>query len=743
VKTYERSTTSSSITGETTQVETGSDDYSMTQTGVDGLRVYTQFLSGDDTYTITATSNDTADGLDKTITGAGTYSSLNEGTDDGVPFLETVVNGSTTFGLEETGTYVDGNLAITQTGADRYDLLQQFNNPSTAVNGMAGTVDFSPVGAMVTVGIGVPPPTGGAGYGNGRVTVEGVASLLMGGYGSQSHSNARGSEATGLMGLSGGWVDSGAGLADGYAGLGHQLALEYCFAAGTKVLMADGAFKAIETIEAGEKVMAVSDRDPMGDAEPREVVRTFHNAPNELLELYLVPRDEAIGVGVAREAMAADTRGASGIAMGTLMAAPTTTASTTVIRTTLKHPFYVIGRGWIEAESLEPGDQLRTPEGGTAEVTGVRLTGTVEPVYNLEVAGHHTYFVATDDEQKTVLVHNESFKLFGQEWVMPWDENAAGFWDTLDAYGDAATVAAAGTASGAAAGAVTGAASGAVIGAGVGAVGAGVGAVPGAAAGATAGATAGGIAGGITGFIGAMFSETASEAAVGGLRNGAVAGIGGAAGTAVKGAAIGTQVAVGVIAGSGAEATVQSVEKGAGVREDYDPGAIAINGAASGAAPPLAKILQKGMAALRDMGRWAASKWPRNSPSLPTGTSPKATIVTPAPVSRGQRLDEYYNRLRQQSPSANADEALERISRTLDDVEDDISGIPRGNPPPPPSMPDGRMYPPQADNIVRHGDGSITARTRGHTIEIGSDGSVTMTNRQTGNLDFYQPGRER
>jgi hypothetical protein len=55
-------------------------------------------------------------------------------------------------------------------------------------------------------------------------------------------------------------------------------------------------------------------------------------------------------------------------------------------------------------------------------------------------------------------------------------------------------------------------------------------------------------------------------------------------------------------------------------------------------------------------------------------------------------------------------------------------------------MPDGRMYPPQADNIVRHADGTITARTRGHDILIGRDGSITMTNRRTGQVDFHQPG---
>jgi hypothetical protein len=111
-----------------------------------------------------------------------------------------------------------------------------------------------------------------------------------------------------------------------------------------------------------------------------------------------------------------------------------------------------------------------------------------------------------------------------------------------------------------------------------------------------------------------------------------------------------------------------------------------------------------------------------------------------APLTRGQRLTEYFNRLRGQPASRTAEEALGRVNQTLTVVEDALSGIPRQNPPPPRNMPDGRMYPPLEDSIIRNPNGSITANTRGHTIEIGRDGSITMTNRQTGQVDFHQPG---
>ena len=87
-----------------------------------------------------------------------------------------------------------------------------------------------------------------------------------------------------------------------------------------------------------------------------------------------------------------------------------------------------------------------------------------------------------------------------------------------------------------------------------------------------------------------------------------------------------------------------------------------------------------------------------------------------------------------------AEEALEQIATTLDAVEDAWSGVPKKMPPPPPNMPDGRMYPPLADFTVRHADGAITARTRGHIIDIGADGSVAIRSKRTGTIVFARGG---
>ena len=100
-----------------------------------------------------------------------------------------------------------------------------------------------------------------------------------------------------------------------------------------------------------------------------------------------------------------------------------------------------------------------------------------------------------------------------------------------------------------------------------------------------------------------------------------------------------------------------------------------------------------------------------------------------------QRLNEFYRRLRAQGPASSADDALARIRRTLDEVEDEMSGVTKRCPPPGPGMPDGRMYPPLDDYVNRLPDGRIVARSRGHRIEIGPNGETRITNLQTGGVD--------
>ncbi|HBI43099.1 MAG TPA: hypothetical protein DDY78_09625 [Planctomycetales bacterium] len=109
-------------------------------------------------------------------------------------------------------------------------------------------------------------------------------------------------------------------------------------------------------------------------------------------------------------------------------------------------------------------------------------------------------------------------------------------------------------------------------------------------------------------------------------------------------------------------------------------------------------------------------------------------------MTRRQRLVEYYKRLHGQPPATTAEEALERLRDTLIEVEDAYSGIPRSDPPPSIGQSDGRMYPPLDDNVKRLPDGGITALTLRQKIRIGPDGSITITNWATGQVEFWQAG---
>jgi hypothetical protein len=120
-------------------------------------------------------------------------------------------------------------------------------------------------------------------------------------------------------------------------------------------------------------------------------------------------------------------------------------------------------------------------------------------------------------------------------------------------------------------------------------------------------------------------------------------------------------------------------------------------------------------------------------------SEPETTAAPAATLGIRERLIGYYQRLSAKPAARTADDGLRQVSDTLDEVEDQFSGVPKRSPPPPPGENDGRMYPPLSDNITRQADGSIIARTRGHRINIGSDGSITITNFKTGEVEFKKP----
>ncbi len=72
------------------------------------------------------------------------------------------------------------------------------------------------------------------------------------------------------------------------------------------------------------------------------------------------------------------------------------------IGTTDDHPFYVVGRGWIEAAKLISGDVVETSSGDVVSIESVTDTGKYETTYNITVDDYHTYYVT----ERSLLVHN-------------------------------------------------------------------------------------------------------------------------------------------------------------------------------------------------------------------------------------------------------------------------------------------------------------------------------------------------
>jgi hypothetical protein len=74
------------------------------------------------------------------------------------------------------------------------------------------------------------------------------------------------------------------------------------------------------------------------------------------------------------------------------------------INTTDTHPFWVEGKGWIEAGELKTGDVLRLYTGELKIVEKVEIEVFDKPVkvYNFEVEDWHTYYVT----EQGILVHN-------------------------------------------------------------------------------------------------------------------------------------------------------------------------------------------------------------------------------------------------------------------------------------------------------------------------------------------------
>jgi len=138
-----------------------------------------------------------------------------------------------------------------------------------------------------------------------------------------------------------------------------------CFAAGTPLLTPDGE-KPIEELRVGDRVLSRSEVDPEGPVEAKLVEEVFVNV-SPLLRVTVAGRE---------------------------------------IGTTVEHPFFVSGKGWVAASSLVPGDPLVSHDGQMVLVESVEVASEPVTVYNLRVQDHHTYFVGSRAWGFSVWAHN-------------------------------------------------------------------------------------------------------------------------------------------------------------------------------------------------------------------------------------------------------------------------------------------------------------------------------------------------
>lgn len=137
--------------------------------------------------------------------------------------------------------------------------------------------------------------------------------------------------------------------------------LQSCFVAGTAVRTMNGP-RPIEAIRPGERVLSQNIETGSLDFQP--VTTVYHNPPIKTVRLTLDNGESIVP--------------------------------------SIYHRFWIAGKGWALARDLKAGDVLRSLD-GLLKVATVEAGATV-PVFNLDVARNHTYYVGNHD----ALVHDNT-----------------------------------------------------------------------------------------------------------------------------------------------------------------------------------------------------------------------------------------------------------------------------------------------------------------------------------------------
>jgi hypothetical protein len=168
-----------------------------------------------------------------------------------------------------------------------------------------------------------------------------------------------------------------------------------CFAAGTNVIIGinpDGSpiTRSIEEIEIGDYVLSRDQYDAGDDLNPHQVTQVFRKTSDHIRVLRIQGDD----------------------------------GNVETIRTTDTHPFWVQNKGWTGAADLVVGDLVQESDGTWQAVLGSERQAFANgvTVYNLEVAGDHTYFVEDGaGPADAVWVHNICVQntFFGRSGLKP------------------------------------------------------------------------------------------------------------------------------------------------------------------------------------------------------------------------------------------------------------------------------------------------------------------------------------
>jgi RHS repeat-associated protein len=155
-----------------------------------------------------------------------------------------------------------------------------------------------------------------------------------------------------------------------------------CFVAGTLVDTEDG-LRPIETLEVGDQVWAKDELS--GNIALKPITDLIRPGERQVFEIDASPIEPALSVA------------ASELSATTPVSIPMSRFDASD-----DHPWWVEGQGWLRTDELASGMTLVARDNRRFTINRVTLTDRVEDVFNITVAGYHTYFVGED----RIWVHN-------------------------------------------------------------------------------------------------------------------------------------------------------------------------------------------------------------------------------------------------------------------------------------------------------------------------------------------------